>query len=45
LAELQHKLSEAKIMQDDLIHAKNSLQEKLKLMETTRARVIEESEA
>lgn len=45
LTELQHKLSEAKIMCEDLTHTKTSLQEKLKQMESIRVRLVEEHEA
>ena len=44
VAELQHKLSEAKITHDDLIHGKTSLSEKIKQLEAARERQIEEHE-
>ena len=43
--ELMHKLNEAKMTTDDLSHVKTTLSDKLKLLESTKARVSEEAEA
>ena len=43
--ELLHKLNEAKMTTDDLSHVKTTLSDKLKLLESTKARVSEEAEA
>ena len=45
LTEAQHKLNEAKITADDLTHAKATLTEKIKVLELSKARLIEEAEA